>query len=144
MLNAGQATFTTSALVNGAHAITALYEGDDEFAASASLPLPHIVKAGNISITLVSAVNPSPFRHAATFIAIVEKNAPGSLSGTMTFKEGENVIKGCENVALRITTAICVTNSLPAGTYQLSATYSGDSNFNANTSSPIVHIVNTQ
>jgi len=143
MLNAGQATFTTSALANGSHAIVAMYEGDSEYTSSVSTTLPHIVNAGNISITVVSAVNPSPVRHAATFIAIVDKNSGNPLSGTITFKNGEGVIAGCEKVVLKITTAICVTVSLAAGTHHISASYSGDANFNASTSSPIVHTVNT-
>jgi hypothetical protein len=143
MLNGGQATFTTSTLTNGSHAIVAMYEGDSEYTASVSAALPHIVNAGNISISVVSAVNPSPLRHAATFIAIVDKNSGNPLSGTITFKEGENVIKGCEKIALKITTAICVTTTLPLGTHQISASYSGDSNFNASTSSSITHTVNT-
>lgn len=143
MLNAGQATFTTSALANGSHAITAIYEGDSEYTSSVSTSLPHIVNAGNTTTTLLSAVNPSPLRHTATFIAIVDKNSANSLSGTVTFKEGEDIIKGCEKVALRISTALCVTTALSAGTHQISAIYSGDSNFNASTSSSIIHTVST-
>ena len=142
MLNAGQATFTTSALRIGSHAISAIYEGDNDSTSSVSVPLPHSVNVGNTTITLLSAVNPSPLRYAATFIAIVDKNSASPLSGSLTFKDGENVITGCEKVSLTITTAICVTTTLPSGIHSIRASYSGDTNFNASTSSSIVHVVN--
>ncbi|MGH7267945.1 MAG: Ig-like domain repeat protein [Candidatus Rokuibacteriota bacterium] len=62
MLNgAGQATFSTSALSVGTHAITAVYAGSASFAGSTSAPLAHVVQivanpdgytaTGNIAIT---------------------------------------------------------------------------------------------
>ena len=57
ILAAGQATYTTSALAVGGHAITAFYAGDTTYAASISVPLSFTVGTKPLAITGVTAAD---------------------------------------------------------------------------------------
>ena len=84
--------------------------------------------------TLTISPNPGTYGHAVTLTAKV-KGASGSptAAGTVTFNNGDTEMG---TVTLNGSgTATLTTSSLPAGTYSITADYSGDANFTASTSS---------
>ena len=85
--------------------------------------------------TLVSGMNPSIYGGAVTFTATVASGA----TGTVTFFDGGVSIGtgtlSSGSVALTISTLI-------AGTHSITATYSGDANYNGSASSAVVQTVN--
>jgi hypothetical protein len=125
----GHAQFTTSGLAVGSHSITATYDGSGNFNSSTSAALTQTVNRDGTTTVLVSSVNPSQVGQPVTFTATVTANAPGSgtPSGTVTFKDKNNVMA---TVSLNSSgTASFTTSTLSQGTHNISATYTGDSNF---------------
>jgi hypothetical protein len=60
MLNAGVATYTTSALAVGAHSITAAYTGDSNFASITSSAVTNVVKDFTFAVQNGGSVTASP------------------------------------------------------------------------------------
>jgi len=92
-------------------------------------------------ISLKSAPNPSQEGQAVVFTAAVKaalksKNSP---TGTVTFKDGS---KKLGTVKLAGGVAKFTTKNLTVGTHKITAAYSGDGNFNPNTSSVLRQKVN--
>jgi Subtilase family/Bacterial Ig-like domain (group 3)/Bacterial cadherin-like domain/Bacterial Ig domain len=139
-LNAGgQATFSSSTLAAGSHAITAAYEGDGSFTSSTSTTITQTVNKATTTTTLTSAPNASTFGQSVTFTATVTSTG-GTPTGTVTFKDGATtlgtgVLNGSGVAALS-------TSGLTAGTHSITAEYGGDSNFNTSTSNTVSQVVN--
>jgi hypothetical protein len=83
--------------------------------------------------SLTSSQNPSYFGQAVTFTAIVTSQGSGTPTGTITFTYGRTTL--CNAVTLSGGTATCASAALPIGSDSVSATYSGDSNFNGSAAS---------
>jgi hypothetical protein len=137
------ATFTTSTLSAGAHAITAAYIGGDaNFNASpASASITQNVNKANTTTSVASSVNPSVYGQSISFTATVTVNAPGSQAGanptgTVTFYDG-GVAIGTGMLSNTATdTATFTTSALSTATHTITAAYtSGDANFNASAAS---------
>ena len=94
----------------------------------------------NTTTTVTSSLNPSQFGQSVTFTATV---APASgttkPTGTVTFKDGATTL-GTGTLANGVATF--ATAALSAATHQITATYSGDTNFNASTSAALSQVVN--
>ncbi|MFV0675564.1 Ig-like domain repeat protein [Variovorax sp. tm] len=99
--------------------IYAVYEGDDNIAASTSRDsrLPRSPSVTAISVSQQSGTADTAF----VFSAEVTGSAP---SGQVTFVSGKNVLGTATVVNGRATLAV---NNLPQGTLSIRATYSGDS-----------------
>jgi sugar lactone lactonase YvrE len=130
----GTATLTTSSLTFGAHSITASYEGDTDHAVSTSSALnEQIVQAATDSLT--SSVNPSIFGANVVFtieVAGVDSLAP---TGTVVVRDGATTLgtltlNGTGMASLQIA-------SLAVGSHIISASYSGDTNYSAASTSLI-------
>jgi hypothetical protein len=78
--------------------------------------------------TLVSSQNPSSYGQTITLTASV---APSAATGTVAFRDGENVM-GTSSLGSGIATLGQV--SLSGGTHSLTATYSGDTTYGTSTS----------
>jgi hypothetical protein len=140
-LSANQATCATSSLAVGTHAITAEYHGGTNFQDSTGTLSPdQTVNKANTSTSVTSSPNPSTFGQSVTFTATVTVTSPGSgtLTGTVTFKEGTTTLG---SGTLSAGQATFSTSSLPAGTHTITAEYSGNANFNTSTST-VSHVVN--
>jgi hypothetical protein len=91
--------------------------------------------APTVSATLASSLNPAKVDQSVTFTATVAGSNP---SGTVAFTRGGSSIAGCAAVALagsgNLKSALCATSFAASGTYVIAATYGGDAN-NAATSS---------
>jgi hypothetical protein len=81
---------------------------------------------------------------AVTFTANVHATVPGSeylagkVSGTVTFQDGSTTLGSAPLVSGQ---ASFVTSGLSKGTHNITAVYSGDSNYNAATSPPVTQTV---
>ena len=143
----GQAQITTSALSVGPHTITANYAGNvpNGFnSSSGSLAGGQTVNKASTTTTLTSnQSNPVGTGIPVTFTATVSPAAPGSgtRTGTVTFFRNGSPV--CSNVTINGSgQATCTVTFSITGNYSISATYSGDSNFNGSpTASPFVQQV---
>jgi hypothetical protein len=138
---AGSATFTTSALTAGTHAVSATYGGDATYATSASAPLTQAVNTAATTTTLASSVNPSSAGQAVTFTATVASSFTGTPTGTVVF-----TIDGTASAPVALNgaaQAAFTTSSLTAGNHVVTAAYGGDAAHAASTSAPLSQGVDT-
>jgi hypothetical protein len=135
-LSGGVASFTTSGLVVGSHAITASYGGDGDFnGSSGSLSgNPQQVNKADTSTAVTSSVNPSVFGQSVRFTATVGSVAPGAgtPTGTVTFFDGGSSI-GTGTLSGGV--ASFTTSGLAVGNHAITASYGGDGDFNGSTGS---------
>jgi len=128
--DAGQATLTSSTLTAGTQSITAEYSSDSNFNASNN-SLDQVVDKADTTTGVSSSANPSAVGQPVTFTATVAAVAPGSgtLTGTVTFKDGVTVL---DTVTVNSAgEATYSSSTLTIGTHTITAEYSGDSNYNA-------------
>jgi hypothetical protein len=140
-LNAsGQATFSTSSLAAGTHAITAEYAGDTNFLGSSSSSLSQSVTQTTTTTTLTSAPNPSTAGQAFTLTATVTSSTGGIPTGTVTFQEGKTVLGSS---ALNAAGKAVFIISLPVGTHTIKAVYPGTASYTGSSSGNLRQIVST-
>jgi Bacterial Ig-like domain (group 3)/Domain of unknown function (DUF4214) len=124
----GSASLAVTTLQAGTQTITASYSGASGFAASSSA-VNQIVNAATTSATtttLFGSPNPSTLGQSVTFTATVTSPF-GTPTGTVTFLAGStNLGTASLNAAGQATIS---TNSLPAGTQTITATYTGSATF---------------
>jgi hypothetical protein len=137
-VSAGAATLSTSALAIGSHSITASYSGNANFGASVSTTLTQVVANASTTTTLAGAPNPASVGQAVIFTATVNPATSGAPTGTVTFFDGSTQIGAS---SLSGGTASFSTSSLAAASHSVTAVYSGDTDFNASTSSPMNEVV---
>ncbi|WP_030356030.1 Ig-like domain-containing protein, partial [Streptomyces scopuliridis] len=89
-LTGGVTTFTTSTLSVGSHSLTAVYNGNVNFAGSTSPIDPQTVNKAATSTALTSAPDPSVFGQPKTLTATVTAVPPGAgtPTGTVSFFDG--------------------------------------------------------
>jgi hypothetical protein len=134
------ATLNSSFSASGTYAITAHYSGDTNNTASTSATLNEKIIASTTT-ALTSSPNPAMVGQTITFTATVTSNSGTPPNGeTVTFYNGSAVLG---TGALSAGIASFATASLPAGVYSITASYPGDSNFAASTSTGLRQVVNT-
>ena len=128
----------------GAHAITAIYNGDPNFTASTSPILTQTVNPGATSTVVTSSVNPSVSGEAVSYTATVTAVAPaaGTPTGTVAFLDGASTIAGCAAQPLVAGTASCTATYAGVGSHGITTVYSGDPNFISSTSPILTQTVN--
>jgi hypothetical protein len=128
---AGQASYTTSSLTGGSHTITAAYSNTDGNFSASSAALKQTVNRASRKVTLASSPNPSLFGQSVTFNTGVVTSTPPLVNptGTVTFYDGYNTLA---TIPLNASTgqAQLTRSTLRAGSHTITATYSGDNNFN--------------
>jgi hypothetical protein len=138
-LSSGQAQCQTSALAVGNHTIAASYGGDASFNTSNANMTgnPQVVNKASATVGLTSNTNPSVFGQSVSFTAALSATAPGAgtPTGTVQFLDGATPITGCTSVAIAGGQAVCSSSALSVGNHTITASYSGDGNFNTNTGS---------
>jgi hypothetical protein len=133
--NPGVATFTISTLNVGTHTIMANYAGDSMNGASSSLPLSQVVNQASTSTTVTAAPSPGIAGGPETITATVKvTSGSGTPTGTVTFTSGATQL-GSAPIGGGGTATI--TPALAQGSYQIVATYSGDSNNLGSASAPL-------
>jgi ELWxxDGT repeat protein len=138
--NVGRATFTTSSLSLGNHAINANYGGDAKFKVSSYTNFGETVQKDATTATVTASANPAVLGTTITFTAMVQANSPGAgtPTGTVTFLDITTTLgTGTLNAAGQAT---FTTSALALGTHAISASYGGDNNFLA---SPLATLAET-
>jgi len=134
-LSSGKASLSTSTLSTGAHSITAAYSGDTNYTTSTSSTLTQTVNKANTTTTLTSSPNPSNNGQTVTLTATV---SPPAATGTVQFFDGTTPL---QIVQLSAGKATLSTSTLSVGPHSITATYSGDSNYNGSTSAVLSQTV---
>jgi hypothetical protein len=121
----GTATWQTSALSAGTHALSAAYDGDGTYQESSGTTTETLARAAS-SIGLVSSLATTVSGQSVTFTASVSSPA-GTPTGDMTFSVGSTplgttALDGSGRASLAIAT-------LPVGSVPITASYGGDTNF---------------
>jgi hypothetical protein len=140
----GTATFSTSTLAQGSHAITAVYSGDSVnfIGGSTSAVLSQDVLAGS-TVTVASSLNPSTYGTSVTFTAAVTSAGTIAPTGSVSFLDGGKQIGTGPLTGTAATgTATFATVNLAAGAHTITASYAGDSNVGPGTSTAITQTVN--
>ena len=138
-LNGGQAILKHTFGAAGTKPITAVYSGDPNYLGSTSPVLNEvIVNRTSTTTALGSSVNPSVAGQCVTFTAMVSA-ASGSPTGTVTFYKGTTDLG---TVPLSNRQAAFNKTFDSVGMKSMTAIYSGDTNFEGSTSSPLVQTIN--
>jgi hypothetical protein len=145
----GVATWSPQSLALGAHSVSLKYSGDASYSGSSAGPLAFTVVKGTPALTaapegflqLVNSSPPTVGYAAGTSLSVhvILRNQGsvvpptgnvtvnlGSLSQTLTLTANSYLNEGLSNV-------FATFKNVPAGTYSLSASYAGDSSWNAST-----------
>jgi hypothetical protein len=126
----GKATFTTSSLTMGSHALTASYAGDSNFTGSSGSVTQTVNPAATLT-QLTSSANPSATGQAVMLTAAVTPavSGTGTPTGTVTFTDtttgvtlGTPTLDGSGRASI-------TTSALTVGSHGIVAAYSGDPNF---------------
>jgi hypothetical protein len=127
----GLAILTATSLSQGVHVITAFYSGDSAFGYSVSPPFTVTVTAPQASVTMAANPNPATANQPVTLTATL---TPSIAPGGVTFFNGSTAL-GSTQVFSGTATLPGIT--LAAGTYSLTAQYSGNGTFPPATSPAI-------
>jgi Pro-kumamolisin, activation domain/Bacterial Ig-like domain (group 3) len=151
-LNSQGNTATPNGLLTlavGQHSITSAYGGDGSFAASTSSPVNFAI----MQAPTTASVSAAPSTQGAILTATINSNSAGNPpSGTVTFFVGGNAasspipVTGAPATINPLSgtvatgaqaTAFLTDSQLANGSYTISATYSGDSNYSSSTTSEV-------
>jgi len=124
----GIASYTTTKLGVGAASITAVYKVSTSFSPATSGALSQVVNAASTTTALASSLNPSNSKQSVTLSATVAGQFGGTVTGTVTFMDGSTILR---TVNLAAGVAKYTTTTLATGTHNITAIYSGSTNFTA-------------
>jgi len=131
----GQATLTVPSLPVGTNPITVTAVDTFTNGTITSPPTQVTVAKAAITVTLASSVNPSAPSQPVTFSATVHAGA----TGIVTFLDGTTVLgTGTINAA---GVATFTTSTLTIGSHAITASYAGDSSYNAANSAVLTEVV---
>ncbi|WP_047491142.1 Ig-like domain repeat protein [Terriglobus sp. TAA 43] len=136
---AGNASFTTSALVVGTHTITAEFAGDQNN--SAAQQSVTIVIDGATTNTVLTTTNASAGYGDTVTLRAAVNSGVANPTGNVTFQEGANVL-GVASVSSGV--ASFNTNTLSVGQHNIVAVYSGDATHAGSTSAVLTESVFVQ
>jgi hypothetical protein len=143
-----KATCVITFLNAGSHTVSAAYSGDLNFTkAFGNAASPLVVSQTSTNLVITPSSNPSIATTAVSFNAAVTPAITGAAvpTGTITFTSVDGSLNSCRLLPVAAAggkaTATCNvafphTTSFTNGQIGVSATYSGDSNFSANSNDP--------
>ncbi len=130
--SSGVATFSISTLALGTHTITANYAGDAQNFAAASPALTVVIQLHSSTNTLTVSSATIPQDQPLTLVATLQGDASVPPSGTVVFSSGGTTF----GIATLNASGIATLTVTPAlGTYNIIATYQGDSLYTGSVSS---------
>jgi hypothetical protein len=97
------------------------------------------INSASTNIALLSSLNPSQAGQNVTFTASVTSATAGTITGTVTFKDGVTVLG---STSLAAGSAAFSTSALSVATHLITATYGGDSTFGPSVSNTVSQVVN--
>jgi len=130
-LNSGAASLSI-ALPLGANNVTAVYNGDTNFNGSTSGAVGDLVQKAATTVTL-SAPNAANLKQSVTLTATVAVGALGTPTGTVMFMDGGTTQVGSSSLDASGVAKLSI-STLAAGTNNITAVYSGDTNYASFTS----------
>jgi hypothetical protein len=133
--NLGAATVTLSGLPVASYSVIGAYSGDSNYAAGQSGVAALQVMPATTSASLATSLNPVAVGQALALSATVGGSGGASLTGTVTFRNGSTVLGTATLNSSGVATLS--TTSLAAGTYSLTAQYSGNASYLTSTSSVV-------
>lgn len=133
----GLASFATSALSVGTHAITASYVGDSHYAAAGG-QLNQVVNNAKTSLSLIASTTPTVYGEPLHLTATVSSNG-GVATGTVSFLSGGAALGSAQLDGNGV--AVFTLSTLLPGSNTLVASYAGDGRASPSTSTPIVVVV---
>jgi|GEM_PF-974061 len=141
--SAGVATYTPSVLLSGIHDVSAIYIGDNVFAAcSGTLTGKQTVNVIATKSILTASANPSLYSQSVTFTAkVIALSATEIPFGMITFNDG-NTFLGVKEID-SAGVASFTTTALEVGDHVITAVYNGYINFYSSTDS-LTETVRTQ
>ena len=137
LTNGGANSSAITTLAVGNHIVTAVYNGDGNYATSTGnltggQTVNPALKSTVISVS--SSKNPSDYKQSVTFTATINtiSSAAGTPSGTVQFKVDGANFGSAVPVSKGIATSAAI-STLSVGTHTVTAIYSGDTNFATST-----------
>ncbi len=143
-LTGGAANTTTSSLPPGANRISAVYRGTDDFSMSNATMNQRIDSGGSRTAVTTSRVSAVARRFIALRAAVTPSEGTGSPTGTVAFfrMRANGTRAWIGNVVITNGVARLRTNTLPVGTYVITAVYRGSSSYVPSTGSVSQTITN--
>lgn len=138
-LSAGVATQLVSSIAAGSHSFTATYLGDANHNGSASGATAVTVAKVTPSVAVGSSQPSSTTGQLVTFTATIGAVTGVAGTGTVTFMDGGTIL--ASSVTVFGNAATYQTSLLGAGSHAITASYSGDSNYQASTSAVFTQTV---
>jgi hypothetical protein len=140
----GSVSFTAPKMAAGTYHFTAVYHGDSKSAPSTSASWAVVINpvgTHSTTITLGSDGSPAPSGSPVTFTAQVDPVLVGDPvpTGTVSFYDGAVFIGSTQVAADGSATSAPI--KLGNGTHSITARYTGDITFSANTSAPFTQVV---
>ena len=134
----GEATLPVSGFVVGTHEITAVYEGDTDFAGSTASAVSLDVTQQATTTTLSPSTGPAVYGQSVMLTATVAGVSGGAdlPTGTVTFYYGATE-RGTGTLNESGVATICTT-VLPVGCDTITASYSGDTKYEASDATSIM------
>ena len=145
----GTATCAAAYAAPGSHTITATYLGDVNYTGSTATAVTQVVTKASTTTTLGSSANPSVAGASVTFTGTAAAVAPGAgtPTGNIEFLQAGVPVAACggaTGVAVNGSgVATCAVTFPTSGTFAMTATYLGDTNFTTSTSSALSQVVTT-
>jgi len=140
LVSGNAAQFSLSSLAIGSHSITAKYSGDSNVTGSTSVTLTQTISQAATTTTVTSGSNPAVFGQSVTFSVKIQSPSSGTPTGTVTLLDGANSLGSTALPANGV--AQFTISSLAPGAHQISASYSGDTNFAPSTAATLTETIN--
>ncbi|MHB1509225.1 MAG: Ig-like domain repeat protein [Acidimicrobiales bacterium] len=132
----GAATCVTSFVPAGSYSVSATYSGDSYIAGSTGTTTVDSVSVASATTTALTISPTSATPRAA--VTLTARVSPPGATGTVEFSSNGAPVQNCTAVPLSSAgTAVCVTSFAAAGSYLLSASFSGDPSFSSSGSAPV-------
>ena len=127
-VSAGAASYMAVSLAGGTHSISAVYSGDSNFVASTSAAITVVVTQASTTTSLIATPTSVTFGGSTVLRATVSN---ASATGSVTFKDGGTTVG---SAVISGGVASYTAASLLGGLHNITAVYSGDTNFATSTS----------
>ena len=136
-VSSGTATYSTSSLATGTHALTAEYLGDSTYTASTSEEVDVVISSSLTSTTTTLSASALSVTYGST-LTLTAAVSSTAATGTMNFyDESGTTVTEIGTVTLSSGTASLAITTLATGTHTLYATYVGDSTYATSTSGTV-------